>query len=85
MPNWAYTSYRIVGKKEEVNELYSKLQQLKNMQEPLVENDFGLLWLGCLVKILGGNWKEIYCRGKIIDFSLDDGIIKIQFYVRSAH
>ena len=78
MPNWAYSSYRIVGKAEEVQDLYSKLQQLENMQEPLVENGFGLLWLGCLVTILGGNWNDIYCRGKIIDFSLDDGILSIE-------
>ena len=51
MPNWAYTSYRIVGKTEEVNDLYGKIKQLENMQEPLVENGFGLLWLGCLVTI----------------------------------
>ena len=78
MPNWAYTSYRIVGKTEEVNDLYAKIKQLDNMQEPLVENGFGLLWLGCLVTILGGNWNDIYCRGKIIDFSLDDGILSIE-------
>ena len=41
MPNWAYTSYRIVGKTEEVNDLYAKIKQLENMQEPLVENGFG--------------------------------------------
>ena len=78
MPNWAYSSYRIVGKAEEVQDLYSKLQQLENMQEPLVENGFGNLWLGCLVTILGGDWNDIYCRGKIIDFSLDDGILSIE-------
>ena len=74
MPNWAYTSYRIVGKTEEVNDLYSKIQQLQNMEEPLEPNGFGNLWLGCLLTILGG---KVYCRGKIIDFSLDDGVLSI--------
>ena len=32
MPNWAYTSYRIVGEKEEVNDLYGKIKQLENRQ-----------------------------------------------------
>mgnify|MGYP007037156441 FL=1 len=77
MPNWAYCSYRIVGKAEEVQNLYSKLQELQNMEEPLEPNSFGVMWLGCLVTILGGNWNDIYCRGKIIDFSLDDGILSI--------
>ena len=54
MANWAYTSYRIVGKKEEVTDLYNKIQQLQNMNEPLEPNGFGNLWLGCLVKLLGG-------------------------------
>ena len=77
MPNWAYTSYRIVGKKEEVQDLYSKIQQLQNMEEPLETNGFGNLWLGCLLTILGGDWEKVYCRGKIIDFSLDDGVLSI--------
>lgn len=77
MPNWAYCSYRIVGKAEEVQDLYSKLQELQNMNEPFEPNSWGTLWLGCLVTILGGNWNEIYCRGHIIDFSLDDGVLSI--------
>ena len=77
MPNWAYTSYRIVGKKEEVQDLYSKIQQLQNMEEPLEPNGFGHLWLGCLVTILGGDWNKIYCRGHIIDYSLDDSVLSI--------
>ena len=63
---------------KEVQELYSKLQELQNMKEPLEPTSFGVMWLGCLVTILGGNWKNIYCRGKIIDFSLDDGILSIE-------
>lgn len=78
MPNWAYSSYRIVGKAEEVRDLYSKIQQLQNMEEPLEPNGFGNLWLGCLVTILGGDWNMIYCRGKIIDFSLDDDLLFIE-------
>ena len=77
MSNWCSTSYRIVGKKEEVADLYSKIQQLQNMEEPLEPNGFGNLWLGCLVTILGGDWNKIYCRGHIIDYSLDDGVLSI--------
>ena len=75
MPNWCDTQYKIIGKKEEVQDLYSKIQQLQNMEEPLESNGFGNLWLGCLVTILGGDWEKVYCRGKIIDFSLDDDSI----------
>ena len=82
MPNWAYTSYRILGKAEEVQNLYSKLQELQNMEEPLEPNSWGTLWLGCLVTILGGNWNEIYCRGHIIDFSCENDVLG--FSVESA-
>ena len=78
MPNWCDIQYKIIGKKEEVADLYSKIQQLQNMEEPLEPNGFGNLWLGCLVTILGGDWKDIYCRRKIIDFSLDDGVLSIE-------
>ena len=68
MPNWCTTTYKLVGKKEEVDDLYSKIQQLQNINEPLEPNGFGNLWLGCLIKILGSDWKKVYCRGHIIDF-----------------
>lgn len=65
MPNWCNTSYKFVGDKEEVADLYNKLQSLNDMPEPLVENGFGKLFLGCVVNLFGGDWKEIYCRGEI--------------------
>ena len=78
MPNWCDTQYKIIGKKEEVQDLYSKLQKLQNMEEPLEPNSFGIMWLGNLVTILTGNWNEIYCRGHIINFNLEDGILSIE-------
>lgn len=65
MPNWCNTSYKFVGDKEEIADLYNKLQSLNDMPEPLVENGFGKLFLGCVVNLFGGDWKEIYCRGEI--------------------
>lgn len=65
MPNWCFTSYVFEGKKEEIADLYGKLHSLKELQKPLVENDFGKLWLGCVVTLFGGNWNVINCRGEI--------------------
>ena len=65
MPNWCNTSYKFVGDKEEIADIYNKLQSLNDMPEPLVENGFGKLFLGCVVNLFGGDWKEIYCRGEI--------------------
>ena len=72
MPNLCDTQYKIIGKKEEVADLYSKIQQLQNMNEPLEPNGFGNLWLGCLVKLLGGDVEKVYCRGDITEFSYNE-------------
>lgn len=77
MANTCVTSYRIVGRKNEIDDLYEKLLKLRNMKEPLVENGWGILWLGCLITILDGNWKDIHCRGRITDFDLNDDILII--------
>jgi hypothetical protein len=77
MANTCITSYRIVGRKNEINDLYEKLLKLRKMKEPLVENGWGILWLGCLITILDGNWKDVHCRGRISDFDLDDDVLII--------
>ncbi len=65
MPNWCNTSYVFEGNKEEIADLYQKLQSLDQRQTPLVENGFGKLWLGCVVTLWGGDWEKFYCRGEI--------------------
>lgn len=65
MPNWCSTSMIIVGAKEEIADLYQKLQSLNDRTEPLVENGFGNLWLGCVVSLFGGDPDKINCRGEI--------------------
>ena len=59
MPNWCFTTYKIVGDIKEIHDLNNKLMKLDNMKEPLVPNGFGNLWLGCLVKILGGDAEKV--------------------------
>ena len=72
MPNWCFTTYKIVGDIKEIHDLNNKLMKLDNMKEPLVPNGFGNLWLGCLVKILGGDAEKVYCRGDITEFSYNE-------------
>lgn len=72
MPNWCFTTYKIVGDIKEIHDLNNKLMKLDNMKEPLVSNGFGNLWLGCLVKILGGDAEKVYCRGDITEFSYNE-------------
>lgn len=83
MPNWCWTFYVVEGKKEEVGDLYDKIGSLANAKDPLVKNGFGKMWLGCLVNALGGNWKDVYCRGELTDWSRDSET-QVRFSVMSA-
>ena len=77
MPNWAYTQYKIKGSESEVAALYKTIQDLADKEESLLPNGFGKLWLGNLVSILGGDWHDIYCRGQILDYAYENGILSI--------
>ena len=52
MPNWASTTYVMKAEPEQAKDLYQKVENLSQMKEPLVENGFGKLWMGCLVNHL---------------------------------
>lgn len=41
----------------------------------LTVDDFGKEWVGNLIVVLGGNWKEILCRGEFAGLDFEDGII----------
>lgn len=78
MPNWASTNYVFKAKdQEQAKDLYDKIDSLSKMTEPLVPNSFGVLWMGCLVHLLGGDWNKVYCRGEIIDYNLTDDHVSI--------
>ena len=68
MANVCMVEYWCESKKEHLNELNSVLKLLQNANEPIVANSRGNLWLGCIVKQLGGNWKDVECRGEVISF-----------------
>lgn len=76
MANWCYTSYVIDGKRKEVQSLFSKMNNLENRKRPLVGNDFGKTWLGCLVTKLDGDWHEVYCRGSWSDLDWNGSILR---------
>ena len=76
MPNWVYTQYKIKGSESGVAALYKTIQDLADKEESLLPNGWGKLWLGNLVKALDGDWEKTYCRGHILDNSLENGILK---------
>ena len=79
MANWCFTTYKIVGNAKEISILNNKLTYLQDMDEPLEPNGFGVLWLGCLVKLLGGDNEKINCRGEITEFHLneEEGVLTV--------
>ena len=79
MPNISTTNYVIEGKKEELDALYQKMKELQEMEQPLVENNLGPTWLGCLVKALGKNPDDVLCRGIWIELERQDDILLVTF------
>lgn len=77
MPNWCDSSYKCVGDLKEVKSLYKILKYMEKRKTSILPNGFGKLWLGNLVHKLGGDWKELRCRGEITDFSLDGNVLTI--------
>ena len=79
MPNICTTNYVIEGKKEELDALYQKMKELQEMDLPLVENNLGPTWLGCLVKALGKNPEDVLCRGQWIELERQDDKLRMTF------
>lgn len=79
MSNTCFTTYKVTGKKKDVTKLFKTIQRLDDRNTPLVKNGWHdpKLWLGCLVKALGGDPDKIYCRGTITHFEMEDDVLTI--------
>ena len=71
MANICLTYYVIEGEKEEVKDLYKKLNRLLEMEKSLLENGFGKGWLGNIVGLFGGDTKKTPCRGDFSNLDID--------------
>ena len=75
MPNWCSTTYKIVGKKEEVTAIHELLNTLKaNQTEP---SSFVGINLWEVVESLGGDLETISCRGRILSYKLSEDVLRI--------
>lgn len=72
MSNQCVTMYAVTGRDEDVAALNNTLVEMQQAEHPIVDNDWQdpNMWLGCLVKALGGDPNELPCAGYIIDFSM---------------
>jgi hypothetical protein len=79
MANICTTNYVIEGEKKELDALYETMKKLQEMEQPLVENNLGPTWLGCLVKALGKNPEDVLCRGQWIELEQQDDKLLMTF------
>ena len=84
MPNWCDTVYAVTGNPDSIKKLHKVVKDLSKRKTSLVPNSFGPLWLGCIITKLGGNWKDIYCRGDILNFEYDKKQKILFLYMEAA-
>ena len=79
MSNTCFTTYKVTGKKKDVTKLFKTIKRLDGRKTPLVKNGWydPKLWLGCLVKALGGDPNKVYCRGTITFYEMEDDILTL--------
>ena len=80
MSNTCFTTYKVVSEnKKDVTQLFKTIKRLDGRKTPLVKNGWSdpKLWLGCLVKALGGDPQKVYCRGTITFYEMEDDVLTL--------
>ena len=80
MSNTCFTTYKVVSEnKKDVTKLFKTIKRLDGRKTPLVKNGWYdlKLWLGCLVKALGGDPNKVYCRGTITFYEMEDDVLTL--------
>ena len=80
MSNTCFTTYKVVSEnKKDVTQLFKTIKRLDGRKTPLVKNGWydPKLWLGCLVKALGGDPQKVYCRGTITFYEMEDDVLTL--------
>lgn len=83
MANWYDTNYVFVGDKDDIEALYDKLKEIEAAADPNENDDYDIHWLGRVVEALGGNVKEIPCRGEWYGLEKRDG--RVYFNTSTAN
>ena len=74
MPNWCYTTYRITGKKEELERLLSLIERAKHDNKAQENSN----WVGFVTGLLGGTPEDLYMRSWIEVAEMDGDSLMIQ-------
>lgn len=79
MANWASVSYRIEGKKEELQELFNLCKAFLSKERPPMEEKAAEDWEGNIILALGMKIEGgTYLRGFIQSYELEDGLLSIE-------
>ena len=76
MPNWASTSYRIEGRKEDLVKVRDAIKKARAMSN----KDISKGWEGYVVELLGATKRQIgtnYLRGFIKFYEIDNNVLRI--------
>ena len=77
MSNPAFMSVCIEGDRRQIRSLHGKMLRLQNRDKPLIDNGFyhPKRWLGNLVKRLGSDYHEVFCRGTWDNLQLSHSVL----------
>lgn len=78
MANMASTSYRIVGKKEDLQKIYDLWKKFSSKQRPPMQNAADPDWEGNIILALGGDIEDKCLRGFIQTCEFDGDILNIE-------
>lgn len=77
MANWMTIIYKVDGDKQQLQEVKGVIEETMSMTVPVEKSDFGVRWIGCMVKALGGDPEKVYCRGSVIECGMTDGVLTV--------
>lgn len=81
MANWASTSYRIEGSKEDLEKVYNVIDEFMSERRKPVQVDASNEWEGNIIRALEATdeqMKNNYLRGFIEEYEMDGDIIRIE-------
>ena len=81
MANWASTSYRIEGSKNELERVFNVIDDFMTDKRKPVRENASKEWEGNIVRVLGATDEQMennYLRGFIQEYEMDGAIISIE-------
>lgn len=79
MANDCYSQVIVVANEPEIKELKNTLDKLYNAAEPIIQNGYSNLFLGCVLYAMGAeDWNSYHYRGEIISYEIINGNLQLE-------